>query len=159
MTMTEINSWNDSAFLHTRAVWEFASRFTSDDYTTAIRELEDYLIATYFNGNVELDDPHVWLEMAAYAVNAHPSMDRDFVARTLCEKQRDYGPDNIARFAHKGVILRMHDKVARLENLLASGEKARNESIDDTYMDIVGYSVIGLMLLDGSFFLPLLDLD
>jgi len=52
--------------------------------------------------------------------------------------------------------LRLHDKVARLENLLNNGIEAKNEAIDDTYMDIVGYAVIGLMLLDNSFFYPLL---
>lgn len=155
MTMIDTNTWNNSANLHTRAIWEFAGTFHADDYTKAIRELEDYLIDNFFNGSEELTDPHLWIKMAAYSVNAHPLMDRAFVATTLCEKQRDYGPENIARFAHKGLILRLHDKVARLENLLSSGHAARNEAIDDTYMDIVGYSVIGLMLLDGSFFYPL----
>ena len=155
MTLTETPTWNESANLHTRAIWEFAGRFTSPNYTSAIRELEDDMINKYFHGDDELTDPHMWLRMASYAVNANPLMERTFVAHTLCEKQRDYGPNNIARFGHKGLILRLHDKVARLENLIASGESARNESVDDTYMDIVGYSVIGLMLMDGSFFFPL----
>ena len=47
--------------------------------------------------------------------------------------------------------MRLHDKVARLENLLDSGRLPENEAVEDTYLDIVGYSTIGLMLLDGSF--------
>jgi len=106
-------------------------------------------------GNDQLDSPNYWLRLGALSVKSH-DMDKEFVARTLCEKQNDYGPENIARFMHKGIILRLHDKVARLENLLNNGIEAKNEAIDDTYMDIVGYAVIGLMLLDNSFFYPLL---
>ena len=56
---------------------------------------------------------------------------------------------------HELLLLRLHDKVARLENLISNGREAQNESLHDTYLDIVGYSAIGLMLLDGSFFYPM----
>ena len=74
---------------------------------------------------------------------------------TLVKKQRDYGPENISRFGRQGLLIRCHDKVARLENLLASGKTPENESIHDTYMDIVGYSAIGIMWESRTFLLPL----
>ena len=77
------------------------------------------------------------------------------MSRILSKKQRDYGPNNIARFAEKGLILRLHDKIARLENLLEKQYEASNESIEDTYLDIIGYSVIGMMWMNGDFFKPL----
>jgi hypothetical protein len=129
----------------------------SEDITRDIREHVDMLIETYFLGTEELTSSSLWSQLACMSLNANPSMDQVFVANTLCDKQRDYGPENIARFSHKGLILRLHDKVARLENLLASGASAKNEALEDTYMDIIGYSVIGMMLLDGSFFFPMGD--
>jgi hypothetical protein len=77
------------------------------------------------------------------------------VMTTLVKKQRDYGPENISRFGRQGLLIRCHDKVARLENLLASGNTPENESIHDTYMDIVGYSAIGIMWESRTFLLPL----
>lgn len=77
------------------------------------------------------------------------------VTTTLVRKQRDYGPENIRRFGRHGLMVRMHDKIARLENLAASGRTPENETVHDTYMDIVGYSSIGIMWEDRNFLLPL----
>jgi len=54
----------------------------------------------------------------------------------------------------------MHDKVARLENLLSSddgGGKPNNESIEDNLMDVVGYAAIGMMWESRLFLLPLAE--
>lgn len=75
--------------------------------------------------------------------------------RTLIRKQRDYGRENIRRFGRQGLLVRMHDKVARLENLLDTERTPNNESIDDTLLDIVGYSAIGIMWENRTFMLPL----
>ena len=80
------------------------------------------------------------------------------VHATLVRKQRDYGHENIRRFGRQGIMVRMHDKVARLENLLSSadgGVKPSNESIDDNIMDVVGYAAIGIMWETRFFLLPL----
>ena len=82
----------------------------------------------------------------------------DVVHATLLRKQRDYGHENIRRFARQGLMVRMHDKVARLENLLASddgGVKPNNESIEDNIMDVIGYAAIGIMWESRLFLLPL----
>ena len=77
------------------------------------------------------------------------------VTETLIRKQRDYGPENIRRFGRQGLMVRMHDKIARLENLTQTGSTPNNESISDTYLDIVGYSAIGIMWEQRQFLLPL----
>lgn len=73
------------------------------------------------------------------------------VTELLVKKQTDYGPANITKFGQFGLIVRTHDKVARLENLLAKGISPSNEAVSDTYMDIVGYSAIGIMVERGWF--------
>lgn len=77
------------------------------------------------------------------------------VIATLCKKQHDYGHENIARFGRTGLLVRVHDKIARLNNLLARGVDPANETIEDTYVDILGYSAIGMMVERGWFGLQL----
>lgn len=71
----------------------------------------------------------------------------------VCRKQRDYGHNNISRFGRQGLMVRLHDKVARLENLLSSGRRPNNESIEDNIVDLIGYSCIGMMWEEGTFLL------
>ena len=52
-------------------------------------------------------------------------------------------------------MIRTHDKIARLENLCGSDFEPNNESIDDTLLDIIGYSAIGIMWETETFLLPL----
>ena len=70
---------------------------------------------------------------------------REEIINILIKKQRDYGHDNIARFGRVGIAIRLHDKVARLENLTARGTSPQNESVVDNFIDLVGYSAIGIM--------------
>ena len=73
----------------------------------------------------------------------------------LCSKQHDYGHDNILWGGFDGVLIRMHDKTARIKNLVSRGSEALNESLADSWLDIAGYAVIAHMLNDGTFELPL----
>jgi len=83
-------------------------------------------------------------------------MIREDITETLIRKQSDYGHHNIARFGRRGLVVRTHDKIARLKNLhLARSGKAANESLTDTYTDIIGYSAIGMMWERGWFLLDL----
>lgn len=77
----------------------------------------------------------------------------------LVSKQHDYGHHNILMFGQTGVGIRMCDKIARLITLLGSGSKAQNESITDTWCDLVGYSVIAQMLWNDTFKLELKNND
>lgn len=83
------------------------------------------------------------------------SLSQDDIVGTIIKKQRDYGHENIRRFGRQGLMIRCHDKVARLENLCGSDFEPNNESIDDTILDIVGYSTIGIMWERNEFLLPL----
>ena len=70
-------------------------------------------------------------------------------------KQLDYGPGNISEFGELGIVVRTNDKMARLKNLLFtdgqwSPNNAQNESIEDTYLDIANYGLIGLLCLRGK---------
>ena len=76
------------------------------------------------------------------------------IHRTLVRKQKDYGPENIRRFGRQGLMIRLHDKVARLENLDGGGRGPENESVVDTFLDIVGYCAIGIMWERQEFLLP-----
>ena len=73
----------------------------------------------------------------------------------LVSKQHDYGHDNINNFGLVGIAIRMCDKVARIRNLTKRGDAAQNESIIDSYMDLIGYSAIAFMYDNGGFQLPL----
>jgi hypothetical protein len=77
------------------------------------------------------------------------------ITQILIKKQTDYGHDNISRFGRIGLLVRVHDKVARLENLTARNLNPANESLSDNYIDVIGYSAIGMMVESGTFGLEL----
>ena len=83
-------------------------------------------------------------------------VDWEQLHRLLCKKQHDYGHGNIDNFGLVGVAVRLCDKIARAENLQTKDSNAvSNETILDTYEDIIGYTVIGLMLDADTFRLEL----
>tara|TARA_B100000287_G_scaffold38116_2_gene34961 strand:- start:7929 stop:8414 length:486 start_codon:yes stop_codon:yes gene_type:complete len=158
LAMTDTNTvetWDDAAERHVLRIWDRTADINFHDPVGEIRRVVDNMIELFFNEDNEITTEIYWLNLGALVLLAYGELDPYEVSRTLADKQRDYGPNNIARFAEKGLIVRLHDKVARLENLLASNLSAKNESIEDTYLDIIGYSVIGLMWLNGEFFNPL----
>lgn len=74
----------------------------------------------------------------------------------VLSKQHDYGHDNILRHGLKGLCVRIADKQARLHHIVCDDNgQPKNETLRDTFMDIVGYGLLGLMVLDGTFELPL----
>ena len=73
------------------------------------------------------------------------------VAEIVIAKQHDYGHDNILAFREQGLVVRLWDKINRLKNLFWSCKEPKNESLEDTFTDIAGYAIIGLMLAEGSF--------
>lgn len=84
------------------------------------------------------------------------------ISRLVVKKQHDYGPDNILKCpigAELGIAVRLHDKLARLSNLVQSGVTPENESLIDTADDIIGYGLVLKMVLEGSFTLPLKEGD
>ncbi len=72
----------------------------------------------------------------------------------LVKKQLDYGPKNIANAPGgplNGLLVRMHDKMARLNHLIYEvKDTPQNESIEDSFIDLLNYSAIALMVLRGK---------
>ena len=70
----------------------------------------------------------------------------------LLKKHKDYGPKNISQApggAVNGLRVRMHDKLARINNLFDSGAEPENESFEDSFKDMANYAIIGLLVLRG----------
>jgi hypothetical protein len=77
----------------------------------------------------------------------------DAAGNLLISKHHDYGPLNIARSPGgpiNGLRVRMWDKIARINNLVDSDVKPSNESLRDSFMDLLNYSAIAMMVLDGN---------
>ena len=75
----------------------------------------------------------------------------DSAGNLLIRKHHDYGPKNIAHSpggALNGLRVRMWDKVARINNLLDSKMSPSNESLRDSFIDLLNYSAIAIMVLD-----------
>jgi hypothetical protein len=76
----------------------------------------------------------------------------------LISKHKDYGPKNIADApggAINGLRVRMHDKLARINNLYeymedTKGFQPQHESIEDSFKDMANYAIIGLLVLRGQ---------
>ncbi|MGH7974913.1 MAG: hypothetical protein ACREBR_05260 [bacterium] len=70
----------------------------------------------------------------------------------LVSKRRDYG-DNALKGGTHGIVIRMSDKMGRLENLMGISDGTftqksavvGNEKIEDTIKDILNYSILFLM--------------
>lgn len=75
----------------------------------------------------------------------------DDLEELIIKKQKDYGKGNIMIFEHVGIMVRVSDKIERLKNLLKSGMPPQNESINDSYRDIINYALIGIMVQQNTF--------
>lgn len=127
--------------------------------------LDVYIEHSFPNEAPPLRDIYVWEKMGALSLAAGMNENvlnnesltalQNELIETLIRKQKDYGPQNIRRFGHTGLMVRFHDKVARVENLLAKGVEPENESLRDNFLDLVGYAAIGIMWSTGEFLLPL----
>ena len=77
----------------------------------------------------------------------------DTLTNLLIKKHADYGPKNISQSPGgplNGLRVRMWDKVARINNLIDTGNDAKNESLEDSFADLANYSIIALMVLKGK---------
>lgn len=69
------------------------------------------------------------------------------VAGTLKKKNHDYGDsfhEQFKKFGHISSLIRLSDKLGRLEKLTRIGEDNAKvqESIEDTYLDMAGYAIL-----------------
>lgn len=65
--------------------------------------------------------------------------------KLMDRKQMDYGSGNISAFGEFGVLVRMNDKLERLKHLNKM-PNPKNESIEDSYMDLSNYAIIAMMI-------------
>jgi hypothetical protein len=68
------------------------------------------------------------------------------IAQLLDRKRADYGSENIKKFGSQGVLVRVSDKVERLINL-KDKNTVNFESIEDSWKDLAGYSLLALLEL------------
>jgi hypothetical protein len=71
----------------------------------------------------------------------------------MVSKHKDYGPKNISDSPGgpvNGLRVRMHDKLARINNLVDSGKDPKHESLEDSFKDMANYAIIGLLVLRGQ---------
>ena len=76
----------------------------------------------------------------------------------FARKHMDYGLNNIAlggnltnqedkKFSLTGLCISLTDKISRLKNLLINGKNfVEGESMEDTFIDIANYGIIGLLV-------------
>jgi hypothetical protein len=68
----------------------------------------------------------------------------------LISKHLDYGPKNISDSPGgpiNGLRVRMHDKLARINNLVDKNKNAQHEPLEDSFKDMANYAIIGLLVL------------
>jgi hypothetical protein len=71
----------------------------------------------------------------------------------LLSKHRDYGPKNISDSPGgpiNGLRVRMHDKMARINNLTTTHDKPFHEPLEDSFKDLANYGIIALLVLRGK---------
>jgi len=74
----------------------------------------------------------------------------DELKELLIKKHLDYGPKNISDSPGgplNGLRVRMHDKLARINNLVDKGTTPQYESLEDSFKDMANYSIIALLVL------------
>ena len=154
-----MHTWNEASLAALENIFGLVIR-TKTEGAERVRNTLDEFISSLYDREGGRERAMAWFGcLGADALATASARGIDFripeVHATLVRKQRDYGPENIRRFGRKGLMIRLHDKVARLENLDGGGRGPENESVIDTFMDIVGYCAIGIMWERDEFLLPL----
>lgn len=162
-------TWETSADIIIKRI--FQNRFATNlgNVADSVHRMSDSLNFTLekTNGLTKLRDDDllseygvsIWESLSSESINLLESLNfkvtPELILKIIVSKQKDYGPNNIARFGTAGILIRMHDKIARLLNLFNKSKNNFNtaisinsvedESIFDTLIDVVGYSVIAIM--------------
>jgi hypothetical protein len=95
----------------------------------------------------------------------YPELSKEFkqiqseMYEMFARKHMDYGLNNIAlggdilnnegdkKFSLTGLAIRLTDKISRLKNLLVNGRSfVKGEGMEDTFIDIANYGIIGLLV-------------
>ena len=118
-----------------------------------------------FDQLVEKDPDAVTVSLAIETFeNEYPELSEEYkriseeMYEMFARKHMDYGLNNIAlggdltnaedkKFSLTGLAIRLTDKISRLKNLLINGKNyVRGEGMEDTFIDIANYGIIGLLV-------------
>lgn len=76
----------------------------------------------------------------------------DNMNEVFAKKRNDYGPsttETFEKFGGVSMCVRMHDKLNRIDNILAKNVKAQvtDEAVQDTLLDLANYAIITIIEL------------
>lgn len=75
---------------------------------------------------------------------------QDEALKLFINKNKDYG-DAFANYGIVGVLVRMGDKISRLQSITKNGiTLVNNECLRDTLIDLHNYSAMAVMLMDEN---------
>lgn len=75
------------------------------------------------------------------------------MAKTYAAKNHDYGnsfDDSLDKFGLIASIVRMGDKMNRLETLASKRAEVKDESVEDTLLDLANYAIMTVMWLRNN---------
>ena len=73
----------------------------------------------------------------------------DEIKELLKKKNKTYGDNNVVKMGKLGVLTRVEEKIERLRNMIKKNIESK-ESKEDTWKDIAGFGIIGIMLERGK---------
>lgn len=124
-----------------------------DGRVVSIEDIRNRLLSLHTEQN-DNAHPEWWAETAAIAMaiaDRRKHVNIHVVARLLARKRVDYGCNNIVEFGQIGIAIRAMDKYHRIVNITKrDGETAVGESIDDAYVDIIGYCAVAYLYASDS---------
>ena len=153
-----VETWEQSASQWVMHIASFATEEIETNNAKLMRLCESAKKCLFDSDDLPVS--LLWTEIGIEAIQElrlRNCWDSGEMCNLLISKQHDYGHRNITAFGLRGVLVRLSDKIERLNNLKSKKSKAKNESMLDTLRDIVGYCVIALMLNDETFDLELGD--
>ena len=112
----------------------------------------------------KVKDFQAYSDVVAHFEVEYPELSKEFkqiqkeMYEMFARKHMDYGLNNIAlggdltqqedkKFSLTGLAIRLTDKISRLKNLLVNGKNyGKGEGMEDTFIDIANYGIIGLLV-------------
>lgn len=123
--------------------------FTYDSKNCELKQFKN--IEDYKKQKVKIVNALKFFKAGRYANTFENRVDKIFkeMKETLVKKHADYGNENLKKYGEKGIIIRLSDKMARLDNIY-KGAEMQTDSHKDTYMDIIGYAVQAIIMLEDD---------
>jgi len=156
-------TWEMAAYDSTEELYADINTLNDKSILSLREEIDSYIDSkTYLDSDGLMKHAHKnrWAVLSTNALRLAKNLDITYlltsseILNTVIKKQRDYGHKNISKFGITGLVIRVHDKVARVENLMKKENyinSVSDETMLDTLMDIIGYSIIAYMWLNNTF--------